>query len=163
MQKIIRRVATAERVVAKRQKARDLKFYKKEKKELKLQGNQHVAVARKELEDAKRAIRDDWAMGALAPRNDIGEWEGAHGAIGESRFASPGKFSLAMRNARCQWAGGAYYLNLAVGDRVVLLDGPDKGRIGKIFEIKHETAEVSVMGLNKVRFSVHLLVTRILL
>jgi large subunit ribosomal protein L24 len=157
MQKIIRRVATAERVVAKRQKARDLKWFKKGKKEQKEQSNQHVSAARRELENAKQAIRDDWAMGSLAPRHDVGEWEGAHGAIGESRFSSPGKFSLAMRNARCQWAGGAYYLNLAVGDRVVMLDGPDKGRIGKVSEINHDTAEVTVAGLNKVRLSLYFL------
>ncbi len=58
-----------------------------------------------------------------------------------------------MRNARCKWAGGAYYLNLAEGDRVVLLDGPDKGRIGQVIEINHDTAEVTVQDLNKARAS----------
>ncbi|KAI8634172.1 KOW domain-containing protein [Xylariaceae sp. FL1651] len=158
MQKIIRRVATAERVVAKRQKAKDLKFFKKEKKEQSTQQNQQIAMARTELEEAKQAIRDDWTLGSLSPRRDIGDWEGAFGSIGESRFSSVGRITLAKRNARCQWAGGAYYLNLAVGDRVVLLDGPDKGRIGKIININHDLAEVTVANLNKtnVRLLPHL-------
>ncbi|KAI0542125.1 hypothetical protein GGR58DRAFT_337130 [Xylaria digitata] len=149
MQKILRRVATAERVAAKRQKGKDLKFYKKGKKEETKQRNQQVSMALAEVEHAKQTIRDDWAMGAISPRTDVGEGHGAYGSVGEARFSSPGTFSLAMRNARCQWAGGAYYLNLAKGDRVVLLDGPDKGRIGLISDINHDTAEVTVKDLNK--------------
>jgi large subunit ribosomal protein L24 len=151
MQKIIRRVATAERVAAKRQKKKSLKSYKSDKKELTQQGQQHVKAAGSEVESAKEAIRNDWAMGSLAPRRDIGVWDGAHGAIGEARFSSPGHFSLVMRNARCQWAGGAYHLCLAAGDRVVLLDGPDKGRIGPVHSVNDDTAEVTISGLNKVR------------
>lgn len=150
MQKILRRVATAERVATKRQKAKGLILYKVDKKEQSARDRRHVAVAQKEIADAKQTIRDDWAMGSLAPRTDIGSFQDAYGAIGESRYSSPGGFSLAMRNARCRWAGGAYYLNLAEGDRVVLLDGPDKGRIGPVADINHEAAEVKVKGLNKV-------------
>lgn len=153
MQKILRRVATAERVATKRQKAQDLRIYKKDKKEKSGSDQKHVAAALREVEQAKQAIRDDWAMGPLSPRTDVGSFQDAYGAIGESRYSSPGGFSLAMRNARCQWAGGAYYLNLAVGDRVVLLDGPDKGRIGPVTDIDHETAEVKVKELNKVDLS----------
>ncbi|KAI1281815.1 hypothetical protein F5Y07DRAFT_271091 [Xylaria sp. FL0933] len=149
MQKILRRVATAERVAAKRKKARDLKFYKKGKKELDQQRNFQVNQAREEVEAAKQTIRDDWAMGPLAPRTDVGEWHDAFGAIRDTRMSSGNPFPLALRNARCQWAGGAYYLNLAVGDRVVLLDGPDKGRIGQIQNINHETAEATIKDLNK--------------
>ncbi|KAI0909108.1 hypothetical protein F4823DRAFT_454324 [Ustulina deusta] len=149
MQKILRRVATAERVAVKRQTRKDLKFHKKEKKETSTQKTAHARQAVGEVERAKQTIRDDWAMGPLSPRTDVGDFHNAHGSISEVRFSSPGKISLAMRNARCKWAGGAYYLNLAEGDRVVLLDGPDKGRIGQVIEINHDTAEVTVQDLNK--------------
>ncbi|KAI1825684.1 hypothetical protein F4861DRAFT_161293 [Xylaria intraflava] len=150
MQKILRRVATAERVVAKRQKIKNLKYRRATQKTETQQSIQHVSQALEEVERAKQAIRDDWAMGPLSPRKDVGEWEGAHGAIGDTRFSNPvTRISLAARNARCQWAGGAYYLNLAVGDRVVLLDGPDKGRIGTISDLIHDRAEVVVKDLNK--------------
>ncbi|KAI1132149.1 hypothetical protein F5Y10DRAFT_231663 [Nemania abortiva] len=149
MQKILRRVATAERVAAKRQKAKDFTRYKRIKKEAATQTKQQLSLARDEVEEGKQAIRDDWAMGALSPRTDVGKFHDAYGAIGEGRSSGAVRFPLAVRNARCQWAGGAYYLNLAVGDRVVLLDGPDKGRIGKISEINHDTGEVTVLDLNK--------------
>ncbi|KAI0426309.1 hypothetical protein F5Y09DRAFT_319275 [Xylaria sp. FL1042] len=149
MQKILRRVATAERVAAKRQKARELKFYKWNKTKSSQEGSSQVRMVLKEVEEAKQAIRDDWAMGPLSPRIDVGDQHNLLGTIGESRYSTNRELSLAMRNARCQWAGGAFYLCLAAGDRVVLLDGPDKGRIGEISEIRHDTAEVVVKGLNK--------------
>ncbi|XXG97030.1 hypothetical protein Hte_003324 [Hypoxylon texense] len=149
MQKILRRVATAERVAAKRSKAKDLKWFKKDKKARTAQSQQQLQVVREELRAAKQAVKDDWELGPLAPRLDVGEWAGAKGAIHEARFASGARLSLAMRNRRCRWAGGAYNLNLAPGDRVVLVDGPEKGKIGKISRIDEDMAEVIVRGLNK--------------
>ncbi|RYP50118.1 hypothetical protein DL768_004322 [Monosporascus sp. mg162] len=149
MQKILRRVATAERVAAKRKKIKETKYFKKEKKEQVTDHRSQVQLAQREFERAKQAVRDHWALGPLAPRQDVGEWAGAHGAIHEARFRSYGRLTLAMRNKRCAWAGGAYNLNLRVNDRVVLLEGPDKGKIGKIASISEETAEVTVAGLNK--------------
>ncbi|KAI0855497.1 hypothetical protein F4860DRAFT_33430 [Xylaria cubensis] len=149
MQKIARRVATAERVAVKRQKAKTNRFVRHEKNEALQQGKQHMQGAADEVESAKQAIRNDWAMGALSPRQDVGQFHEAHGSITQVRFPGGTGLSLAKRNARCQWAGGAHYLSLAVGDRVVLLDGPDKGRIGKIGEIDHDSANVTVKDLNK--------------
>lgn len=149
MQKIARRVATAERVVAKRRKARNDTSHKQEARAEFKQNIEHRSIGKAEIEYAKKAIRDDWAMGALSPRRDVGDFHDALGAISHVRYASR-DLTLAKRNARCQWAGGAHYLNLAVGDRVVLLDGPEKGRIGKIADINHGTAQVTVNELNKV-------------
>ncbi|KAI1428811.1 hypothetical protein F5Y12DRAFT_782395 [Xylaria sp. FL1777] len=149
MQKILRRVATAERATAKRRKAKDRADFTEERVDNRLHRFDRLKRAREEVARGKQAIRDDWAMGPLSPRIDVGDLHNAHGAIGEVRFANPQDMSLTKRNARCQWAGGAYYLNLAVGDRVVLLDGPDKGRIGPISEINHATADLTVKDLNK--------------
>lgn len=156
MQKILRRVATAERVAAKRAKTKDLKWFKKNKKETSEQQRQQLELVKQEFSAAKQAIKDDWELGPLSPRRDVGSWAGAKGAISEARYAAYGTVTLAMRNRRCQWAGGAYNLNLATGDRVVLIDGPDKGRIGKIAQIDHDKAEVVVEGLNKVNHTFHL-------
>ncbi|KAI1781153.1 hypothetical protein F4818DRAFT_398121 [Hypoxylon cercidicola] len=149
MQKILRRVATAERVAAKRAKTKDLKWFKKEKKELTQQTNQQLVTVRGELQAAKQSVKDDWELGPLAPRRDVGEWAGAKGAIHETRFGISARYSLAMRNERTRWAGGAHNLNLAIGDRAVLVDGPEKGHIGKISRIDEGKAEVVLEGLNK--------------
>ncbi|KAI1637062.1 hypothetical protein F4809DRAFT_606039 [Biscogniauxia mediterranea] len=149
MQKILRRVATAERVVAKRRAVRDRQLFKKERKSDSEMHQRQIAVAKEEFNIAKQAVRDDWAMGPLSPRLEVGEWDGTRGSIHEVRFQSDSRMTLAMRNRRCQWAGGAYNLNLVVGDRVVLIDGPDKGRIGHVQAIDHDRAELTVKGLNK--------------
>ncbi|KAI0378301.1 hypothetical protein F5Y04DRAFT_153100 [Hypomontagnella monticulosa] len=149
MQKILRRVATAERVAAKRAKTKELKWYKKDKKAQSDEVVQQLAMARIEFSDAKKAVKEDWELGPLAPRRDVGDWAKTKGGIHEIRYGSYGSMTLAMRNRRCEWAGGAFNLNLAEGDRVVLLDGPDKGRIGKIMDIVYDKAEVTVEGLNK--------------
>ncbi|KAI2631913.1 hypothetical protein GGR54DRAFT_581413 [Hypoxylon sp. NC1633] len=149
MQKILRRVATAERVAAKRSKLRDLRRYKKEKKENMQEMRSQLQEVQEGFDAAKQAVKDEWELGPLAPRRDVGNWAGAKGSIDQFRYNVIGKLSLVMRNRRCQWAGGAYNLNLVVDDRVVLIDGPDKGKIGKILSINEDKAEVVVRGLNK--------------
>lgn len=149
MQKILRRVNTAERVAVKRQKVKALGAYKRDRREDFDNQVQHVARVRTEIEDAKQIIRDDWAAGPIAPRTDVGEAHNAFGAISSLRYNRPSYYRLTIRNARCQWAGGAYYLCLAKGDRVVLLEGPDKGRVGVVHDINKDTAELTVKDLNK--------------
>ncbi|KAI0011697.1 hypothetical protein F4779DRAFT_174448 [Xylariaceae sp. FL0662B] len=155
MQKILRRVATAERVAAKRKKIKDLQYNKRTRKEQTLQHREQVYNIKTELKAAKQAVRDAWELGPLAPRTDVGDWAGARGAIHETRYGSDDDLPEVMRNKRCEWAGGASHLNLVIGDRVVLLYGPDKGRIGKVVEVVENRSEVVVEGLNKSNIRVH--------
>ena len=53
--------------------------------------------------------------------------------------------------AHAAWAGGMRHLNLAVGDRVVVLEGPYRGKISEITEIMRDRAEVRLDKLVKVR------------
>jgi large subunit ribosomal protein L24 len=46
---------------------------------------------------------------------------------------------------------GGRYLNIVTGDRVVLLEGRDKGKIGKISSTDAKTGKCTVEGLNMVR------------
>ncbi len=150
VQKLMRRVATEERVAAKRKKVKDTKYFKKGRKEEAGEALHQTTVAEAEFRRAKQAVRDAWRLGPLAPREDVGEWAGARGAIHQARFPSVARLSPAMRDARCAWAGGARNLNLVPGDRVVLLEGPDRGKIGRIASVIEDAAAVTVDGLNKV-------------
>ena len=150
MQKILRRVATAERVAAKRKKIKDTRYWKKERKENSEEVRQQLQLTDQEFARAKQRVREAWTLGPLAPREDVGAWAGRQGVIHEARYRSYQTLPRALRDRRCAWAGGYENLNLVVGDRVVLLEGPDKGRIGKIFEIDEDASEVYVKDLNKV-------------
>jgi large subunit ribosomal protein L24 len=151
MQKILRRVATAERVVAKRKTNRDWLAWKKAHyAELDDVRFQRSTLA-EELGQAKQAIKDDWHLGPLSPNLSVGEHSSTHGAISEARYQVATSLTDRQREARCAWMGGAANLNITNGDRVVLLEGPDKGKIGKVQEVQKDTMEVIVEGLNKVR------------
>ncbi|KAI1863954.1 hypothetical protein JX265_005043 [Neoarthrinium moseri] len=149
MQKILKRVATAERVAAKRKTARDRQAFNKNR----FAEVDEVKYQRSELAQdfgrAKQAIRDDWHLGPNAPNANIGQYGPTHGAISEARYQIAASLRDHQKEARCAWLGGATNLNITVGDRVVLLEGPDKGRIGKITDVQKQTMEVIVGGLNK--------------
>ncbi|KAH7040469.1 uncharacterized protein B0I36DRAFT_10797 [Microdochium trichocladiopsis] len=151
MQKIIRRVATTERVAAKR--AKKIKYYKQQAD--KDESNSTFLAQRRAIRDdislAKSAYKDDWKLGPLAPRINHGETGDNHGAVNEARFmtSSAELMSKEQLAERCKWAGRLNRLNIAQGDRVVVLEGPDKGRIGKISDIDLDKAMVTVEGLNK--------------
>ncbi|KAK8087011.1 hypothetical protein PG994_001985 [Apiospora phragmitis] len=149
MQKILKRVATAERVVAKRKAARDrLHFNKERKEEASGLRDQSYGVNR-DINRAKQAIKDDWNLGPLAPNSHVGEAAAQYGAISELRYTNAISLRKEQQEARCAWLGGPKNLNIVPGDRVVLLHGPDKGKIGRIQSVKHNDAAVVVEGLNK--------------
>ncbi|KAK7921134.1 KOW domain-containing protein domain-containing protein [Apiospora marii] len=149
MQKILKRVATAERVVAKRKATRDRLHFNKERKDeeygLRNQGN----IVARDIGRAKQAIKDDWNLGPLAPNSHTGEAANQYGAISEVRYKNPTSLRNEQKAARCAWLGGYKNLNLVPGDRVVLLHGPDKGKIGRVQNINEDDASVVVEGLNK--------------
>ena len=149
MQKLLRRVATAERVVSKRKAATDRMLWKKDiKKHRQDQASQDVMV-NQDIDRAKQAIKDDWNLGPMAPNIYYGDAALTYGAISESRYRQAVVLREKQKEARCAWLGGSKNLNLAVGDRVVLLEGPDKGKIGKVTDIQLEDGCVLVEGLNK--------------
>ncbi|KAI1093764.1 hypothetical protein F5B19DRAFT_448469 [Rostrohypoxylon terebratum] len=154
MQKILRRVATAERVVAKRKK-KDTKIKdKKNQSRQRERRMQQLSVLTAASRQSKQATKDAWELGPLAPRYDVGRDAGTRGSIQEQRFTTYPDISKTQLEARCAWAGGSDLLCLAVNDRVVVMEGPDKGRIGKVTQILLDKGEVYVEGLNKSNISI---------
>ncbi|KAK9778817.1 putative KOW motif-containing protein [Seiridium cardinale] len=149
MQKILKRVATAERVAAKRKAARDRQAWNKERFEEQDEVTYQRAQMAADIGRAKRAIKDDWHLGPNAPNINVGENGSTHGAISEARYQMSITLKDYQKEARCAWLGGSKNLNLVEGDRVVLLEGPDKGKIGKVTSVQKDKMEVIVEGLNK--------------
>ncbi|KAG6141063.1 hypothetical protein E4U50_002276 [Claviceps purpurea] len=145
MQKLLKRTQQAERHASRRLQV------KREGEEIgkRIQTRralrEAVEQARQDVLNARKARKEDWELGPIAPKRDLG-------------FNSYGIVSSPMRldwdnegrtrvrpeilEKRCAWAGGPERLNLAPGDRVVLLDGPDKGKIDRITEVKPSTGTV---------------------
>lgn len=107
------------------------------------------------LAEARKARRQDWEMGPLAPKRDLGFND--YGLMKDptrTTHAYNGHHivSKAMVERRCAWAGGTKQLNLAVGDRVVVLEGPAKGKLDRIQSINTELGTVTLEEEYQVRY-----------
>jgi large subunit ribosomal protein L24 len=149
MDKILRRVHMAERQVARRAKRRQELVHSIEKSKR----NQEVSGQRKqagyELGAAIRARHEDLELGPLAPRRDVSKldkFDNYWGSISTERALLQAKLTDVQKEARAAWAGGSKNLCLAPGDRVVITEGPYKGKISTIAAIKRETMTVELDG-----------------
>ena len=97
--------------------------------------------AKKQLiRDALQQQQDEWRLGSLAPRLDVGKNTLSYGTL-ETQLLFGREVPKKDR---------IKYWNLAKGDRVAVFSGPDKGRIGSISDIDKEKQTVTVKGLNMV-------------
>ena len=109
---------------------------------MQLREREPVEKAKKQLiRDALRQQQEDWRLGGLAPRRDVGDNTLTYGTI-DSRI---------MYGRDVPKKDRVKYWNLAKGDRIAILSGPDKGKIGSITVIDKEKQNVTVKGLNMVR------------
>lgn len=147
MDKILKRVRTAERQVARRlAKAKAMS-----KTENKTQDRRWAKAVGKEIGHhrykAIKARHEDWSMGPLAPRRDVSRVD-EHGNYYGSVSSLMSRLEVPLRETEraeiTAWCGGHKLLCLAVGDRVVLTEGPYKGKISTIKRINREFATVEL-------------------
>ncbi|KAL1838967.1 hypothetical protein VTJ49DRAFT_2012 [Mycothermus thermophilus] len=149
METILRRVRMAERQVARRMKRQeDLKF-----REAKHERMIDIAHMRRQIGEninaAIKARHEDLKLGPLAPRRDGVKFDRVMsfwGSISVERVMLSTKLTDEQRNARAAWCGGTENFCLAVGDRVVVLEGPYKGKIAPIESINKENMTLELGG-----------------
>ena len=101
-----------------------------------------VERAKKQLiRDALQQQQDEWRLGSLAPRRDVGDNTLSYGTL-DTKLLFGRDVPKADR---------VKYWSLAVGDRVAVFSGPDKGKIGYIASMDKERQNLTVKGLNMVR------------
>ncbi|KAK1750023.1 hypothetical protein QBC47DRAFT_128565 [Echria macrotheca] len=150
MDKILRRVRMAERQVARRAKRREEQQAASERANTRQQVINYRRQAGSRLATAIKHRHEDWELGPLAPRRDVSRAD-KYGTYWGSVHAESANLSVTLteeqRQARAAWAGGAEHLCLAPKDRVVIQDGPYKGRISKILRINEDTMTVELEGV----------------
>lgn len=153
MQKLAKRAAQAQRQAARRAKQR----LEQQNVEQRFRGRQMlrtaVAEMRQNLEEARRARREDWELGPLSPKRDLGF--NKYGLLKQTLrqdWAANGmpRPRPEIVERRCAWAGGSKMLNLAPQDRVVILDGPDRGKIDRIKSVNAEAGYVTLENHHRV-------------
>lgn len=106
----------------------------------------------------KKARREDWQLGPLAPRRDVGEGAEGYGAVGrrmvrgvemggEKKGGKEG-----MMGGRGMMEGGKVDWGIRAGDRVCVTGRGerDEGRIGEVVEVREGMGRVVVRGVNLV-------------
>lgn len=126
-----RQAARKAQKVKEMDKAFDKRANRKELQQIKTLANRTIV-------DARKRRREDWLLGPLAPRRDVGELREKYGTIDARRTQLP----AADPDTKLELAP------FAEGDRVVLLKGRDKGKIGVVREFDDETQTVRIKNLN---------------
>ncbi|KAI9845376.1 MAG: hypothetical protein M1838_001776 [Thelocarpon superellum] len=144
MQKVLRRTALAKAQAARRAARsadKNASIARSIKRE---QDRVPQGEAYQDVRNARIARREDRELGPLAPRRDVGELKETYGSMSQRRVRGIEK----PREERTR------FWNIVVGDRVVLVDGRDKGKIGEVSAIYGKSEEVMVKGLNMVDVAV---------
>lgn len=155
MQKLLKRTAQAQRQAARRAKERMQREANHENRNSRRGIQEAFAELRGNIRAARLAVKEDWELGPIAPKRDLGF--NGYGTIRSrmrEQWSAQGfngvQSELAQK--RCAWAGGTKQLNLAPGDRVVILHGPDRGKIDRIESIDTSMGYVKLEKYHQVCF-----------
>jgi large subunit ribosomal protein L24 len=122
--------------------------------------NQHIKKVR---EDALSRVKEDWSLGALRPNRAVGAAAKKYGALGEEQLQKPDIPLHTQRNRnKFRESRGLpqeyplviddkKYFHIERDDRVIVVNGRDKGKIGLVQNIVPRTHEILVKGVNMVR------------
>ncbi|KOS18626.1 54S ribosomal protein L40 [Escovopsis weberi] len=152
MQRLAKRAVQAQRQAARRaqqhNKQNDVDLGLRSRRALR----SGVEEIRRNLKDARKARQEDWELGPLAPKRDLGFNE--YGAVAEAVRKDWTQYGVYKTHPkvlmqRTAWAGGVKQLNLAPGDRVVIQDGPDAGKIDRIKDIQPQAGTVTLENHHK--------------
>lgn len=150
MQKLLRRTAQAERQVIRRSKKQSKMInMARQRQEFRqrMGGTQETHAS---LKAATRRRREDWEMGALAPQRDTPLRDANNSYWGTVSLYRNLADNLPekQRDLACRWAGGRKTLCIKAGDRVAIMEGPDKGKISTVKWVQEEGAFVALEAEN---------------
>lgn len=136
---------------AKTQAAKVLARFNKKKEALRLkddmrQEKHRLRVLMQDARASRQETKEDRMLGPLAPRRALNKEEvEEYGAVLEERVNG----DYVPKDQRIK------YWNIAVGDRVVILKGQDRHKIGVVKSIEKKRNEMLVEGVNMVHVPGH--------
>jgi len=138
--------AASRAIRARNQATRKLARVREENKRMRIKEamgirTQIQRIARTDQKQSRREAKEDRMLGPLAPRRAMTSAEADEmGAVaGERARALPIRKEQRVK-----------YWNIVAGDRVVVLTGADRHRIGVVKSVDKATATLTVQGINMV-------------
>lgn len=102
--------------------------------------------SRQAIKDERKNRREDWLCGPLAPQRDIGNRRDLYGTAGQEIIQAP---EMPKRlQAKDEEIG------IVAGDRVVLVRGLGRGRIGEVSEVNRSTGTCILKGMRQADFPI---------
>lgn len=141
MQKLLKRTAQVEKQAARRKSVNRSKNASDTRRILLLQHKVHNRARREMYVSAREARKEDWLLGPLAPRRDIGDRAETYGTVPLRMLETPEKLDGKWK----KWG-------IKEGDRVCVVGGNEreKGKIGVVREVKEKAETCKVQGLNMI-------------
>jgi large subunit ribosomal protein L24 len=138
----------------------------RERWETKQAHSQHRGWLKENVHDRRREAlanaKEDWHLGHLRPNRAVGVGADKYGALTKDQVQKP-SFPIHMLKRRNEVRArqnleleyplvvdDKTYFPFAVDDRVVVIKGRDKGKIGRVRTIVDRSHEAVVTGLNRV-------------
>ncbi|PGH04085.1 hypothetical protein AJ79_07185 [Helicocarpus griseus UAMH5409] len=140
MDKVVRRAALAAnqakrkaRIQAARDRRDEIRKYFQERQ-------RYERLLRDRVHAERKTRREDWLKGPLAPKRDAAELDGVYGTL-------PPQLMNGVELPREDRTG---FVNFAVGDRVVVVKGRERGKIGIVGSVDVKTRMVTVNEMNAI-------------
>ena len=143
MQRVLRRNLLARNQALKRQRRASKEALNDEARKIRQEKIVLARSTRSAIKAERINRREDWMLGPLAPNRLAGKDAGGYGMMDFQSLRPPN----ILKSEREE------FFNFAVDDRVVVVTGREKGKIGKVREIDEERQAVVLADVNMVRFS----------
>ncbi|KAA8631984.1 hypothetical protein SMACR_06238 [Sordaria macrospora] len=148
MDKLLRRVRMAEGMVARRAERKKTVMKRITQRKTNKREGETFTEAIRQRKAAIEARNEDWMLGPLAPRRELGEinpyTQNYYGTLSPTRVLLENKVSEEERKARVAWCGSPKFLCIAPGDRVVVTEGHHKDVIGTIEKLNTRNMTVEI-------------------
>ncbi|KAL9108638.1 MAG: hypothetical protein Q9227_006584 [Pyrenula ochraceoflavens] len=140
MQKVLRQQILTRNQGLKRAKDRSIRKSRADASEYRAADIHRLRGNAANIRAERKHRREDWFMGALAPNREYGNNVGSYGTVEPENSQAP----TVPPEKRVK------FVNFAYGDRVVMIDGREKGKIGEVRKVDRETQTVTCDALNMV-------------
>ncbi|KAL8831687.1 MAG: hypothetical protein Q9170_005183 [Blastenia crenularia] len=141
MQKLLKRTSQVQKQAARRKSVANSKNASDTRKLLRFQEKVHNRERRNLYVSARQARKEDWALGPLAPRRDVGDKAETYGTV-----------SIRLIDKIDKMNGEWKRYGIREGDRVCVVgEGErDRWKIGVVRDVKEKAETCKVQGINLV-------------